>query len=133
VLVSDAGGQLEDESDPPSDWVRQTLRVLNVIDNQVRDLRKRQVRDGYVRNDRDGAYWGIRSDIAHFGLADALPAPHDRTLRLAQTPTRLAHLDDLRQEQLINWGYVLTDTAMRRHVIPGTPPPAGIPYPESGI
>src|SRR3954452_4343168 len=28
VLVSDAGGKLADDADPPDDWIRQTLRVL---------------------------------------------------------------------------------------------------------
>lgn len=135
VLVSDAGGQMQDEADPPADWVRQTLRVLSVIDNQVRDLRKRQVQAGYIQNLRDGAYWGIRSDIAHYELADALPAPYTRTLRLAETATRLRAIDDGLQERLINWGYALTDAALRKHVMTSPPPPApaGFPYPDAGI
>lgn len=135
VLVSDAGGHLADEPDPPTDWVRQTLRVLGVIDNQVRELRKSQVVDSYVEGERDGAYWGIRSDIANYGLPDALPAPVERTLVLAETPTRLRKLDDRLQERLINWGYALTDAALRKHVAtaPPAPPPAGFPYPEAGV
>ncbi len=43
VLVSDAGGQLEPEEEPKSDPARHAYRVLNLIDNQVRALRKRQV------------------------------------------------------------------------------------------
>lgn len=133
VLVSDAGGQMADEPDPPSDWVRQTLRVLNVVDHQVRDLRKRQVREGYVRGDREGAYWGIRSNVANFGLDSALPADHGVTMDLARTPTRLAAIDDDRQQRLINWGWLLTDTAMRRHVLRGEPRPAALPYPDAAL
>jgi len=79
VFASDAGGQLADEPDPATDWVRQTLRVLGVIDNQVRNLRKQQLIDSYTDDQRDGTYWGIRSNIAHYELADALPAPHAST------------------------------------------------------
>ncbi len=135
VFASDAGGQLADEPDPATDWVRQTLRVLGVIDNQVRNLRKQQLIDSYTDDQRDGTYWGIRSNIAHYELADALPAPHARTLVLAQTPTRLRRMDDALQERLINWGYALTDAAVRKHVAtsPPTPAPAGFPYPDAGI
>lgn len=135
VLVSDAGGQMSDDPDPPADWMRQTLRVLSVIDNQVRELRKNQVIDSYLDDQREGAYWGIRSDIANYGLSDALPAPVERTRVLAATPTRLRHLDDDLQERLINWGYALTDAAVRKH-LPASPPdaaPAGFPYPEAGV
>jgi NTE family protein len=43
VLVSDAGGILAYQSNPAYDWTRQTYRVLKIIDNQVRSLRKRQI------------------------------------------------------------------------------------------
>ena len=47
VLVSDGGGRMADDPDPPADWARQSIRVLKVVDNQVRDLRKRQILDAY--------------------------------------------------------------------------------------
>ena len=47
VLISDGGGQAADDADPPADWPRQILRVLKVIDNQVRELRKRQAIGSY--------------------------------------------------------------------------------------
>ena len=61
VLVSDGGGQLEPEGKPAGDWARHAVRVLQLVDHQVRSLRKRQVIGGFV-NDADphaGAYWGI--------------------------------------------------------------------------
>src|SRR5918996_1219239 len=67
ILISDAGGALAFEGDPDNDWPRHLLRVLKLIDNQVRDLRKRQAIAAYESGDRDGAYWGIRTDIAHYG------------------------------------------------------------------
>src|ERR687889_131415 len=58
---------------PPADWPLQMLRVLEVIDNQVRDLRKRQAVASYELGLREGAYWGIRSDVRDYQLADAIP------------------------------------------------------------
>src|SRR5215211_2805720 len=43
ILVSDAGGHIADQPEPGSDWAQQTPRILALIDNQVRSLRKRQV------------------------------------------------------------------------------------------
>jgi NTE family protein len=133
VLVSDAGGQLEPEAAPKRDWVRHTARVLLVIDAQVRALRKRQVIDGFRRGDRDGAYLGIRSDIADYGLADPLPAPHAHTLELADMPTRLDKVAAVAQERLINWGYAICDAALRRHVDPSLPRPDALPHPVAGV
>ena len=39
---------------PPHDWPRQSIRVMHVIDNQVRDLRKRQAVAGFVSGQRAG-------------------------------------------------------------------------------
>jgi NTE family protein len=133
VLVSDAGGQLEPEEEPKSDPALHSYRVLNLIDNQVRSLRKRQVINSFESDARKGAYWGIRTNIADFGLADALPCPFDRTTELAETPTRLKRMNDELQERLINWGYAVCDAALRRHVDPTLAKPAGFPYPAAKV
>lgn len=119
--------------EPKNDWARHSYRVLNIVDNQVRSLRKRQVIDAFKSGIRKGAYWGIRSNIVDYGLFDALPCPHDRTLALAATPTRLKRLADNVQERLINWGYAVCDAALRRHVTPAPAIAAGFPYPEAGV
>jgi NTE family protein len=106
--------------------------VLAVIDNQVRDLRKRQAVASYALGLRNGTYWGIRSDVRDYGLADAIDAPVEQTLRLAGIPTRLRRLADRDQERLINWGYAICDTALRRWVIGGAEPGA-LPYPDAGF
>jgi len=128
VLVSDAGGKMQPEGEPEEDWAQHALRILDLIDNQVRSLRKRQVIDAYKRGDRKGAYWGVRTNIADYNLDTALPCPFDRTLQLANTPTRLKRMDAELQERLINWGYAVCDAALRRHVDIEVPRPAGFPY-----
>ena len=114
VLISDGGGQAPDDADPPADWPRQVLRVLKVIDNQVRELRKRQAVGSYRAGLRAGTYWGIRSAVADYGLEDPLPFDAGEAGELAATPTRLRALAPAVQERLIDWGYVICDTALRR-------------------
>jgi NTE family protein len=133
ILVSDGGGKLKPEPEPKSDWARHAYRVLDLVDNQVRSLRKRQVIDLFQSGARKGAYWGIRTDIADYHLADPLPCPHDRTLVRAETPTRLKRLDDRLKEQLINWGYAVTDAALRKHVDSNLARPNGFPYPAAAV
>jgi NTE family protein len=133
VLISDAGGHMPNVARPRALWPLQLLRVLQVIDNQVRDLRKRQAVLSYAEGQRTGAYWGIRSHVRDFGLPDPIAQPSDETVQaLAGIPTRLAGLGAKVQERLINWGYGMADTALRAHIDPHQP--AGtLPYPEAGL
>ncbi len=128
ILVADAGGRMGADSSPPTDWLRHMARVLSVIDNQVRALRKRQVIEAFESDQRTGAYIGIRSHVADYHLDDAMPADPEVTDRLAATATRLDDLPAERQESLINWGYVITDTGIRKHVREGLPV-GNLPYP----
>lgn len=133
ILVSDGGGACDDEPDPERDWARHSYRILSLIDNQVRSLRKRQVIDSYKQGVRKGTYWGIRTNIADYALPDAMNCPFTETLELANTATRLKALDATLQEKIINWGYAVCDAALRKHVDGTLPPPVGFPYPASGI
>ena len=100
--------------------MRQLVRVTSVIDSQVRALRVRDLMAAYSSHDpiahREGTYWGINSDIESFHCAGKLPAPRDRTRLLAEVDTDLAKKDARTQERLINWGYAVTDAAIRSRV-----------------
>ena len=58
IFVSDAGGKLKPEEEPKSDWARHAFRVLDLIDNQVRSLRKRQVIDSLKSRRAQGSLLG---------------------------------------------------------------------------
>lgn len=133
ILVSDAGGKMGAEAKPKRDWVRHSRRVLDLIDNQVRSLRKRQVIDSFKLGARKGAYWGIRTNINDYQLSSALACSFDKTMQLANIPTRLKRLEPDAQERLINWGYAVCDAAMRKHVDTSLSPPGGFPYPQTGV
>ena len=128
VLVSDGGGALGLDSDPPHEWLGQTYRVLNVIDNQVGALRKRSVIALFSSGVRNGTYWGIGTNITNYQLANALVCPYDVTIKLAETATRLTAMNNTLQEQLIDWGYAVCDAGMRRWVLPAAPAPTQSPY-----
>jgi NTE family protein len=113
ILVSDGGGMYDAEPDPKRDWAHHTFRVFNLIDNQVRSLRKRQVIESFRRKERSGAYWSVWTDIRDFKLTDCLDCPFEKTRELANTPTRLKGISDELQERLINLGYAMCDASMR--------------------
>ncbi|MBN1671615.1 MAG: patatin-like phospholipase family protein [Kiritimatiellae bacterium] len=143
VLVSDGGGHMKPEGAPKHDWARHTFRVLSMSNSEIQILRKRQLLQSYRLREvagaapdepllrlatRQGAYWGVRSDIANYGLADALDAPFDKTLPLAEIATRLKCIHEPTQERLVNWGYAICDAAMRKHVDAALHAPHGFPY-----
>jgi NTE family protein len=138
ILVSDGGGKTQAEPALPWDWLRQLVRVLDLVDNQVRSRRKIELIASYKRkpdqpDHRYGAYWGMRVELSEYGAPDMLPCPPAQTLKLAEVSTRLKRLDARTQERLINWGYASCDAAMRRWVVPGAQPPAGFPYPKAAV
>lgn len=151
ILVSDAGGKMQPNPKPRLFWGIQAFRVLNLMDNQVRALRKRDILGmftlrgkltSYMRENnmpidediiklvsRKGTYWGAFTHIEDYDLgSNTLPCPYEKTLELALLPTRLWKFSRQNQERLINWGYAVSDAAMRRHVDPTLPNDAKFPY-----
>ena len=134
IFVSDAGGGFSGEPEPKRDWVRHSIRVLLLIDNQVRSLRRRQLVESYQAKIRQGAYWSIGHDLTNdFGTADALDCPFAMTDALAKTATRLKKLDSATQDRIINWGYAVCDAAVRKYYDAKLSPPAQFPYPAVGV
>lgn len=121
VLVSDAGGKMSPSEHPGRDWARHGLHVLMMGDNQVRNLRKRQVVDSFVKQQRTGAFWSVRSHVTDYGLTDPMEVSQSKADELALLATRLAAYDQETKELLVNWGYAITDTAIRRWVDPSVP------------
>ncbi|OZM72583.1 patatin [Amycolatopsis antarctica] len=133
LLVSDAGLRMPRTNDIARDWARHMLRVVDVIDNQVRSLRKHELIESYVDGSNAGAYWASYSRIGNFGLPDALPAPAELTHRLAQLPSRCKRTPELTQERLLNWGYAVCDAGMRRWVAPDAARPRDYPFASAGL
>ena len=133
VFISDGGGATADQPKPKRTWLRHTYRVLSLLDNQVRSLRYRQIIGSYRLKLREGAYWGIRTNIADYNLATALNCPFPQTTALANIGTRLKKLDTRQQERLINWGYAVCDAAIRTYYDTTLLQKPVFPYERSGI
>ena len=133
VLVSDAGAPFECKELPSTNWLRQALRALDVATNQSRGLRKRALIADYQQGRRKGAYWGIMTPVAEYGLADSLPCPPAVTAELAGMRTRLNSFSEAEQCRLINWGYAVSDAALRRWAGAANQPAAAWPYPAFAL
>ena len=117
LLVSDAGQKVAPDESPHHDWVRHSLRILDVIDNQVRSLRKRELIEAYHNGVHTGAFWGIRTNFADYRLArDPLDCATRNPVPLADIPTRLEKMPLELQNHLMNWGYAICDAALRAHI-----------------
>lgn len=116
ILVSDGGGKMPPQPEPNRDWACHAYRINDIIDNQVRSLRKRQLIEAFENGtDHDGTYWGIRSHTRDYSAAIPLNCPDDEVTELAATPTRLKRLEPAYQERLINWGYAICAAATQSH------------------
>lgn len=98
--------------------------------NQALALRKRKLiedlRDGKAR----GAYWGIATQVAKYPSGQQLPVAAEKIGTLAGIGTRLDRFTEQEQCELINWGYAVTDAAVRAHAshVPKTDDKAAWPY-----
>jgi NTE family protein len=133
-MVSDGGARIKPVAQPRGSWIEQTTRTLDLIDNQVRTLRREQIHNALATGERAGAFWSIGTHITAFThAASALHCPPQRTAELANMPTRLAAMEPSVQERLINWGYAVADAALRTHYDQSIAEPKVFPYPEAGI
>jgi len=138
VLVSDAGAPLAVTES--AFWLRwsqlaRAKRTLDISVEQNRALRKRKLIEDFASGARRGAYWGIATEVADYGLAtQGLPGPlaadSSATRALAAVRTRLNAFSEAEQGRLVNWGYVLADAALRRHCLPAGAAPGRLPVPE---
>jgi NTE family protein len=141
VLVSDAGAPLNAEVNPPTDWTRQAIRVLDIVTEQTRALRRRTLMQSFQQSQeegrtedappkRRGTYWGIRTKIEAYEVAHPLTGDNENTSALQHIRTRLNEFTPTEQGQLINWGYALADAAMLKYVDIANEAPAEWPIPE---
>lgn len=116
LLVSDAGQKIAPEDDPHHDWARHAVRILDIVDNQVRSLRKRHLIDDYETGRHSGTYWGIRTQFEDYRVEDTLGCAAKNASPLAEIATRLEAMSRAEQDRLMNWGYAISDAALRKHI-----------------
>jgi NTE family protein len=140
VYVSDGGGTYKLDPAPHGDFFRLTIRVTETIDHQVRSLRLRQVVEGYKRGTRGesggrtGALWAIRTPYEDYPeRSDRITAPPSRTEALSLVGTHMRGLDPVTAHRLVNWGYAITDAALRSYVKDVALDEPSLPFPPDGI
>lgn len=137
VLVSDAGKPFDIDAGVGTMAPRQLLRAMDIGLNQALALRKRMLVAAYARGDAKGAFWAIDTDVGDYPALEEAPLPVDpaRIADLAAIRTRLDRFKEQEQCELINWGYVVSDAALRSrapHVAIRHQPPAW-PYPKHAL
>ena len=135
VLVSDAGKPFELDAGISGFAPKQLLRVMDIGLNQALALRKRLLIHQYVTQVAQGAYWGIATEIAKYAAPNPLPVSNEKITELSAIRTRLDKFSEKEQCELINWGYAVTDAAMRTHqqALAGAFLPTQLPYPKFGL
>jgi len=112
LLVSDAGIHLKIVPRPLVDDILQFRRIRDILTDQARTLRKRWLTSELAAGRKQGAYWGVDSEIGAFKAAGALTVDNVKTARLQTLPTRTCRFDERDQGRLINWGYALAAAAL---------------------
>jgi NTE family protein len=129
LFVSDGGGTFKIKTKPRRDWVLGTRRLLDVLDVEVRRLRRREIVGAFAAGYRKGAFWAVNTNPAAFkNPAAALPCTYQQTNVLALVPTRLKKMSDQAMNQIANWGYVAADASLRDNYDGDLPEPDHFPY-----
>lgn len=150
VLVSDGGAPWQPSLSSFANWYAQIKRVSYTTDNQVRSLRRRDLierfllsaeadrlgldDDAPLRRDATlrGAYWSLVSDPAEYPAEQPIRLDEARRHRLAEVGTRLTSLGEQAIADLVNWGYLAADFAIRSHYDRSLPRPVELPLKDVG-
>jgi NTE family protein len=138
LLVSDGGAPWSTSTGGFYRWSSQLKRVFDTTDNQVRALRRQDLmgrligsndpalsnlpEDSAIKHHFSlrGAYWAVSSDPARYPAHPYTPVV-ERWHELAKVGTWLHFLGSQETEDLVNWGYVMSDLALRSYVDPSLP------------
>jgi NTE family protein len=124
--------------------------VLDTTDNQVRALRRQDLIGRFIAATDPtldqlpaeselrrylslrGTYWAISTDPTHYP-ADRGDLAQDRWRRLSGIGTWLHFLGARETEDLVNWGYLVSDLALRSYIDPKIPPVTSLPVPTDTV
>jgi NTE family protein len=135
IIVSDAGAPFSTEPEAGSFWPKQALRALDIATDQARALRKRLLHAEVTARSarRRYAYAGIDAgpkERAGYAAPVSLAVDDARVAALARLRTRLDPFSEAEQGRLINWGWYMTDIAVRSWLYPDLPAPTAWPEPD---
>jgi NTE family protein len=150
LLVSDGGAPWTTSTGGFYRWLPQLKRVLDMTDNQVRALRRQDLMRRFVAADDPalqqipessdlrryfalhGTYWAISTDPTRYRAGPGNLA-QQRWRRLSGIGTWLHFLGARETEDLVNWGYLVSDLALRSYIDRAIPFGASLPVAEGSI
>jgi NTE family protein len=138
ITVCDASAPFKPNKSPWANWFSQAMRVTDIITYQTRALRRRKLIEDYEHfNETEegygGVYMGINTKIDNYELDDAMVKDNTTTKKVQDVPTRLAAFSKKIQGHCINWGYALTDAALRKYYFKTPQKPGTWPIPEFAL
>lgn len=132
VLSSDAGGVLAPHGRSSGFWLRQLIRSIEIHADRSRALRRHAALEALRAGRRAGALWRTDADLASYPVPAAFSVDSAWPAHLARLRTRLDRFSLAERCQLVNWGYLVADVAVRSHVVAGRPP-SSLPFPQLGF
>jgi NTE family protein len=134
LLVSDASGGLAVKSGTFRFWPFQLMRVLDTATEQARALRRRDLKPWReAKEGRRYAFWATITDLAEYPAATPFTVHNDWRFEMASVRTRLNRFSEEEQGHLVNWGYVVSDVALRSFIAKEAAPPSELPFPDHGF
>lgn len=133
VIVSDGGKPFFVNEDQHTAMVNRLRRCQDIVGNQALALRKRMLLTEFAKEGKGGAYFGLRSHHKNYKLSGSVGYEPDIISKLEQVRTDFNGFSDGEKCCLINHGYTLADSAVRRHMSTDVAPKNlafQIPYPD---
>lgn len=133
IIASDGGSPGSVDASPNA--LLQLLRVLNVMQEQTRALRRHALVNDFQERRRRGTIWTIKTDLSGYPKPEGpalLTVDRGWIARLATVGTRLWPYGDDLTHRLVNWGYAIADGGMRAWMRESGPAPAW-PFPREHL
>lgn len=129
VLSSDAGGVLQPLGRASGFWLRQLIRSIEIHADRSRSLRRHAALTELRAGRKSGTLWRTDADLAAYPAEPAFCVHPSWPPYLAGIRTRLDRFTVAERCHLVNWGYLVSDVALRSHVLRHRRP-AALPFPR---
>lgn len=126
ILVSNAGRSTPEIGAPTGRWMGQIFRVLNLLQQQAENTRKRILFGIHNLEQRNVAFWSIATPIDAYGVSDPVFLLPEVTLEAARIRTRLNHFTRSEIMLLLRAGYAGADASLRSHGLADNEPVANV-------
>ena len=132
LLVSDGGAPFTPDGN--TKFFTQLKRYLDITGHQGSSLRKRWLISNFKDRSLQGAYWGIKSATANYGLGDSPGYPEELAEQIiAGVRTDFDAFSATEISVIENHGYLLAEAAIQSHLsdfAQGEPVPLDVPHPD---